>query len=99
MFAKLTTPLLEFLENIYDKVGKRKNRALLRMTVGRLQYMTVISSGFRLYADHVNLIFIFNPLIIVPDLGKAAIKTTFHFAVRFPTNNYTCIHINGSKNI
>lgn len=65
------------------------------MAVDCVQYLAVIPEGFYLFPDQQNLFFIFGPLAIVSDLGKAGIWKVLTWAVRLSAYNYLCIHISG----
>jgi len=40
----------------------------------RMHWLVPTSSGFDLYTDHNNLIFLFDPLSIVPDLAQTSCR-------------------------
>ena len=61
--------------------------------------MTSTPQGFDLFTDHNNLVFIFDPRSLVPDLGEAAVRKVIRWAVKMGAYNYTCAHISGLDNL
>ena len=43
-------------------------------TIERLHRLASTTDGFDLYPDHNNIVFIFDPLSLVPDLSQAAVQ-------------------------
>lgn len=68
-------------------------------TLARMHWLVSTPSGFDLYTDHNNLIFLFDPLSVVPDLAQTSIRKVLRWAVRLSVYSYTCIHIRGSENV
>lgn len=68
-------------------------------TFERMYYMAAVPSGFDLYIDDASLVFIFDPLAIVPDLEKASVRKVLRWAIRLLAYHNTCIHVNGSQNV
>lgn len=68
-------------------------------TLERSHWLVSCSDGFDLYTDHNNLIFIFDPLAFIPDLGQAAMRKVLRWAVRLSAYNYVCFHIRGDENV
>lgn len=68
-------------------------------TMDRMHWVLASPCGFDLYTDHNNLIFIFDPLSIVPDLSQSSLKKVLRWAVRMSNYNYTCVHISGEDNV
>jgi len=68
-------------------------------TLDRLHWIAATQSGFDLYTDHRNLIFLFDPLSVVPDLSQTSIRKVLRWAVRLSIYNYTCVHIKGTDNV
>lgn len=67
-------------------------------TLDRMHWLASCPEGFDLFTDHNNLIFIFDPRSIVPDLTLAAVRKVLRWAVKISTYNYECVHISGLKN-
>lgn len=65
----------------------------------RMHWLAATPSGFDLYTDHNNLIFIFDPLSLMPDLSQTAVRKVLRWAVRMSIYNYVCIHIKGEDNV
>lgn len=61
--------------------------------VKQIHYLAAIPECFELFAYHKNLIFIFDPLAIDPDLGKAAVRKFLRWAAHLSAYNYVCIHV------
>lgn len=68
-------------------------------TLDRMHWILATPCGFDLFTDHNNLIFIFDPLSIVPDLSQSSLKKVLLWAVRMSIYNYTCVHISGEDNV
>lgn len=68
-------------------------------TVDRMHWALATTCGFDLFTDHNNLIFIFDPLSIMPDLSQSSLKKVLRWAVRMSIYNYTCVHISGEENV
>ena len=68
-------------------------------TLERMHWLVATSAGFDLYTDHNNLIFIFDPLSIIPDLSQPSVRKVLRWAVRISAYNYICFHIKGLENI
>lgn len=51
-----------------------KGACAVLASVGRSHWLAVYPSGFELYADHNNLVFIFDPAPIMPHIGQATIR-------------------------
>lgn len=52
-----------------------------------------------MYTDHNNLIFIFDPLAVLPDIGLAAVHKVLRWAVRLSMYKYDCFCIRGDENV
>lgn len=61
--------------------------------------MVATPAGFDLYTDHNNLIFIFDPLSLMPDLSLSSVRKVLRWAVRLGMYNYVCMHIRGEENV
>ena len=68
-------------------------------TTDRMHWILATPDGFDLYTDHQNLIFLFDPLAIVPDLSMSSLRKVLRWAVRLTMYNYTCVHIKGVDNV
>lgn len=56
-------------------------------------------SGFDLHTDYNNLIFLLDPLSVVPDMTQTSLHKVLRYAVRMSVYNYTCVHIRGTDNV
>jgi transposase InsO family protein len=65
----------------------------------RMHWLAATPDGFDLSTDHNNLVFIFDPLSIVPDMSQTTLRKVLRWAVRLSTYNYTCLHIKGTDNV
>lgn len=65
----------------------------------RLHWLTATPSGFDLFTDHNNLVFIFDPLSLIPDLSQSCVRKVLRWAVRLSIYNYVCYHISGEDNV
>lgn len=61
----------------------------------RLHGLATCSEGFHIFTDHNNMIFLFHPIEIIPDIGQAALHKVLRWAVRIFAYNYVCTHIHG----
>lgn len=68
-------------------------------SIERSHWLASRSDGFNLFTDHNNLIFIFDPLSVMPDINEAATRKVLRWAVRLSAYNYVCCHIGGDDNI
>lgn len=62
-------------------------------------WLASCADGFDLLNDYNNLIFIFDPLVVQPDIGQATMRKVLRWVVRLSLNSYVCIHISGDDNI
>lgn len=67
-------------------------------SIERSHWLAACPAGFDLYTDHNNLIFIFDPAAVMPDIGQGALRKVLRWAVRMSAYNYVCIHISGTDN-
>jgi len=65
----------------------------------RMHWLAATPNGFDLYTDHNNLIFLFDPLSVVPDLSQTTLRKVLRWAVWLSMYNYTCFHIRGTDNV
>lgn len=68
-------------------------------TTERSHWLASTPAGFDLYTDHNNLVFIFDPCAVVPNINQATIRKVLRWAVRLSSYNYVCFHIKGEENI
>lgn len=68
-------------------------------TLERMHWLAATPSGFDLFTDHNNLIFLFDPLSVVPDMSQTTLRKVLRWAVRLSMYNYTCFHIKGTDNV
>lgn len=68
-------------------------------TLDRMHWLVTNPDGFDLYTDHNNLIFLFDPLSVVPDLSQTSLRKVLRWAVRLSIYQYTCYHIKGEENV
>lgn len=68
-------------------------------TLERSHWLAACPKGFDLFTDHNNLIFLFDPVAVKPDIGQAALRKVLRWAVRISVYNYVCIHIRGVDNL
>lgn len=76
-----------------------KEAFAIMATVERMHWLLATTDGFDLYTDHHNLIFLFDPLAVVPDLSQTSLRKVLRWAVRLSAYNYTCVHIKGVDNV
>jgi hypothetical protein len=67
-------------------------------TVQRMHWILTTPDGIDLFTDHQNLIFLFDPLAVVPDLSQTTLRKVLRWAVKLSTYNYTWVHIKGTDN-
>jgi len=53
----------------------------------RMHWLTATPGGFDLYTDHNNLIFLFDPLSVVPDLSQTSLRKVLRWVVRLSMYN------------
>lgn len=68
-------------------------------TTERSHWLASTPAGFDLFTDHNNLVFIFDPCAVVPNINQTTIRKVLRWAVRLSTYNYVCFHIKGDDNI
>lgn len=68
-------------------------------TLDRMHWLAASPAGFDLFTDHNNLIFLFDPLSIVPDLSQTSMRKVLRWAVKLNIYSYTCFHIKGTDNV
>lgn len=62
-------------------------------------WLVASPEGFDLCTDHRNIVFIFDPLSLKPDLSQSSIKQVMRWAVLMNMYNYVCIHVPGVDNV
>ena len=68
-------------------------------TLRRMHWIVATSKGFDLFTDHNNLIFMFDPLAVQPDLSVSSTRKVLRWAIKMCIYNYTCVHIRGEENV
>lgn len=68
-------------------------------TVERMHWILVTSEVIDLFTDRHNLIFLFHPLAVVPDLLQTSLEKSMRGAGCLSIYNYTCVHIKGCDNV
>lgn len=68
-------------------------------TLDRTHWIAATPDGFDLYTDHNKLIFLFDPLSVVPDLSATSTRKVLRWAVRLNMYIYTCYHSKGDENV
>lgn len=76
-----------------------KEAVVCMATIERSHWIVSCTEGFYLSTDYKTLIFIFEPLSIITDLGQAAMRKVLQWAVRISAYNYFCFHIRGEDNL
>ena len=76
-----------------------KEAYAIMATVERMHWLLATPSGFDLFTDHHNLIFIFDPVAVMPDLSQSSVRKVLRGAVKLSAYNYMCIHIRGIDNV
>lgn len=66
-------------------------------TVEQISWLAVTSSGFDLLTHQINLIFVFNPLSLVPDLSQSSTRKFLRCAVCLSAYSYTSFNISGME--
>lgn len=68
-------------------------------TVERMHWMLAHPSGFDIYTDHNNIVFLFDPRSIMPNLSISSTRKVLRWAVSMARYNYICMHIKGKDNL
>lgn len=68
-------------------------------TLKRLHWITETPDDFYLHTDHINLIFIFDPLTVIPDLSISTVRKVLRWEVRLSLYNYVSILIPDDENV
>lgn len=72
-------------------VLEKKAYAVLSL-FSRMHWLTATSPGFDFFMDHDNLVFLFDPLSIVPDISQTALRKVLRWAVRLSIYSNMYIH-------
>jgi len=65
----------------------------------RLDYMLLSENDTRIFTDHLNLLFIFNPLAVDPTLKRHIVSKVQRWSMALYRFSYVIEHIPGEKNI
>lgn len=68
-------------------------------TTKRMHWMLATVDGFDFYTDHLNLVFLFDPVSVVADLSQTCLQKVLRWPVRLRAYNYTSVHIDGNENV
>lgn len=68
-------------------------------SIERTNWLAYCGDILDFFTDHNNLIFIFDPLTIMPDIGQATTRKVFLWSTRMSLYNYLCIQISGDENV
>lgn len=69
------------------------------VTLERMHWLLATPSGFDLFTDHNNLIFLFDPTSVSSDLSLGTVRNVLRWAVRLTLYDYTCFDIPGLINV
>lgn len=59
-----------------------KEAYAIMATIDRMHWILATPAGFDLFTDHHNLIFLFDPLAVVPDLSQTSMRKVLRWTVR-----------------
>ena len=76
-----------------------KEAFAIMSTLDKIHWVLAGAQGFDLFTDHSNLVFIFDPLAVCPDISQSSLKKVLRWAIRLSMYNYVCIHILGTENV
>lgn len=65
----------------------------------RMHWLVATPEGFDICTDNHNIIFIFDPLSLMPHLSQSSIKKVMRWAVLMNMYNYACIHMPAVDNV
>lgn len=65
----------------------------------RMPWLLARTEGFNLNKDHHNLIFLFHPLAVVPDLAVSSLRMLLLWASRLSMHNYKCVKVKGMDKV
>lgn len=63
----------------------------------RSHWLAACPAGFDLFTDHDNLIFLFDPVAVMSDIGQGSLRKVLRWTVRMSAYNYVCIQIRGEQ--
>lgn len=69
------------------------------VTLNRMHSFVATSGGVDQFTDHNNLIFIFDPLSVVPDLSQTSVHRVLGWAFPLSMYTYTCFHISSNHSV
>lgn len=95
---------LAFLSGRFNSVQSgwailEKEAYAILATLARMHWTVATPDGFDLFTDHNNLIFLFDPLSVMPDMTQTTLRKVLRWAVRLSVYSYTCFHIKGPDNV
>lgn len=77
----------------------RKEAYAVLAFIERSHWLAACPARFNSYSDHNNLLFIFDPTAVMPDLGRGVIRKFLRLVVLMSLYNYACIQISGADNL
>lgn len=69
-----------------------KEAYAIMATIERMHWILATTDGFDLFTDHHNLIFLFDPLAVVPNISQTSLRKVLRWAVRLSAYNYMHPH-------
>lgn len=66
-------------------------------TLERLYWLVIHPEGFKHFKDHNNLIFLFDPKSIVPDMSQTTLRRLLRWDMTLSMYNYKFYRINSEK--
>lgn len=64
-----------------------------------MHWLLYTTSGFDLFTDHNNLIFLFDTTSVTANLSAETLHKVLHWAVRLTMYDYTFFHISGTYKV
>lgn len=68
-------------------------------TLEKMHWQITNPDGLDHFTDHNNLIFLFDPMAVVPGMAQTTLRKVLRWAVRLSMYNYKCYHIKGEANV
>lgn len=68
-------------------------------TTEKSNWLVTCAKGFDLFKDHNKIVFIFDPVYIMPDTSQLTTREVLRWAVRLSAYNFVCHHITGEDNV
>lgn len=95
---------IAFLSGRFDKTQLgwsvlEKEAYAVMSTLDRMHWIVATPDGFDLYTDHNNLIFLFDPISVFPDMSQSSLRKVLRWAVKLSIYRYTCYHMKGEENV